>query len=627
MKIRLMLAAAVIGGGVCAADWKLPDPMTANHPGAEAAPDSSPRTFVDAEGFAARKKVLIEGLAKNDLQTWRRGYFTGGDPGKYTHGPIMAKLLLEPTAKDAIAMQNEARSLKEQYHFACVNWSRTLPIFGSVLTEQSQQTLAGAVDAYTYLGQGGTENHKTMWITAANVLPWYTTTGRMQRMNREQALARAKQELHRYVSGLYTAGPGEWDSSTYYMFTINGLMNIYDFSKDEDARLLAKAGLDLLTAQMALKYTDGLFCSPNQRGFAAGPVQTIADQTNWLWWGSNAQVTAEQTRRFNYAMHAATSSYRPNVVISNIAQRKVTPLPFEQRNGRGNYWYGQNIEPRPNAYLESLYVTRHATMGSLWNGFGSQMTRFQIAAASEQGGVSFTGGYPEHWDHVGKRTGRLSFRDGNGGFDQSAQVGPTYISLSRIPAEETTQYSFFTLLGEQPVQGDGWVIQQAGKALVAVRGLGDRTVIGQSDLTPAQKAENDKLAAEGKALKHTPLPIVRFEGLATGFIVELSDTDTFADAAAFLAALKERTRVDSSRMKQDMAVSYTSLAGRRIDIRHVADSRRAEASVDGQAVDFDSWKPHGGPLVTLEGRVLRISDGQRGFVVDFRGELPVYRGL
>ena len=33
----------------------------------------------------------------------------------------------------------------------------------------------------------------------------------------------------------------------------------------------------------------------------------------------------------------------------------------------------------------------------------------------------------------------------------------------------------------------------------------------------------------------------------------------------------------------------------------------------------------GGPFMKLQGRVLSVNDGRDGFIIDFTGELPVYK--
>ena len=332
----LPIALVCLIAPVAGAAWNLP--AAGDPPGGSAtAAASDPRTYPDAAGLDTRFTAIKQALATNDLGKWRRGYFAGGDPGKYLPGAAMARLLLDPGDPEAPKYLNDERSPKEHYHFAAVNWARMLPVFGDALTPGTRQVLQDQAARYgAYLEGTGTENHKVMWMTSANVLPSYLEDGRLAKRSKEAALADAKRQLRDYVKGLYAAGQGEWDSSTYLMFDLNGLLNVYDFAQDPETRLIARAALDWLVAGYALKYRDGVYTAPNQRGFAGGPAGSITDQTGWLWWGGNAKPSEEAMRNWLYTVHAGTSAWRPNRVLTRIARKEVTPLPVEQRNSKPN---------------------------------------------------------------------------------------------------------------------------------------------------------------------------------------------------------------------------------------------------------------------------------------------------
>jgi hypothetical protein len=437
----------------------------------DTAPIASPNTYPDEAGFKQRSDITLEGLRLNtDLGTWRRGFFTGGDPGKYVPSVVYARLQKDPADADAIAIMNDDRSFKEHYHFAALNWSRFYPLLGEkVLTDGTRKNFADAQFRYNYLNPTGTENHKTMSMTSANVLPWYTNVGTNNR-SVDETLKEAKDELRAYVKGLYAAGQGEWDSSTYWSFSVNGMLNIYDFSKDEETRLIARAALDWYVAGYALKYRDGLFCGPNQRGHYDAAVESISDRTGYLWWSTRAEVKPEDLRRAFHSIEPITSSWRPSAVLTNIATKNLPTLPVEFRNTKPNYWFGQGIPYRVNGYAEVFYVDKHFSMGTLLNGHGSQITRFQIVADTDSGPVAFTGGHPSRSDHTGKAEG-FGFADGIGRFESSAQVGPMAMTIWNVPDDEEIDYGFFSIPpGVTPVVIDDVVVMQAGKTLVALQG-------------------------------------------------------------------------------------------------------------------------------------------------------------
>ena len=53
-----------------------------------------------------------------------------------------------------------------------------------------------------------------------------------------------KRILLDYAAALYRIGMGEWDSENYHGHSVAPLLNVYDFAKDPDVKLAAKASLD-----------------------------------------------------------------------------------------------------------------------------------------------------------------------------------------------------------------------------------------------------------------------------------------------------------------------------------------------------------------------------------------------
>ncbi len=606
-----ILLALGFGFSTLAAAWELPDPATTKHPGAEQAPASSPTTYADAEGFDARASLVVKAVADGGLEKWRTGYFSGGDPGKYLPGHAMAKLLLDPDDAEVARYMNDDRSFKEHYHFAAVNWARFLPIFGDpILTDDTRQKLAQSAGNYdAYITGGGTENHRTMWWTSANVLPYYLEGGRLAKRDKARALAEAKQILRTYVSNLYDAGAGEWDSSTYTMFTLNGLMNIYDFSEDEESRLLAKAGLDLLVSAYALKYTDGVYAAPNQRGFAFQSHQSIADQTGYVWFGSNAPVDHEAARGYRYAIHAVTSAYRPNQVTTNLARKNVATLPATQHNRKANYWHGHNSEARLATH-ETVHLDTAFTMGSLWDGHASQHSRFQVVVPTDNGARTFTGGHPRKSDHTSKKIG-LGFADGTGRYIQSAQVGSTYIALAVAPEDEEARYTYFRFPDDvEPQMLGDWHTFTAGKAVVAVR-----PVVGKGEVVEEQE-------------RNQTFKMLRFPGRVSGFVVEVLP----AEPPDVLALRLEAAQLNADDLAGNLSLDYHSVAGQEIAFKFNPDpngdnhgNRLATVAIDGEPMAMNWPAAWGGPFMTLKDRVLKVNDGREGFVIDFTGDLPVYK--
>lgn len=624
--LRLPLAAALVAGMSVASSAEqvtIPSPATMTHPGAEQAPASSPLTYPDEEGFQKRARIVLEGVADNNLQTWRRGFFTGGDPGKYLPGHAMAKLLLGHDDPDIVALYNDNRSVREHYHFAAHNWARFLPLFGNkILTPEKRRELAERAHTYdAYHSGGGTENHVTQWRMAAAVLPHFLEgNGSIGRRSKDRILADMKEWLRGYVRGIYAAGNGEWDSSTYIPFTINGLLNIYDFSPDPEMRLMAKAGLDWFATAYALKYRDGVFTAPQQRGFAHLPHRTHADETGFIWFGSNATITPADTRPWRYTIHAITSSWRPNGVITSIARKDLPGLPVEFRNSKPNYW-GTTGQPRPAAFHETLYISNSFNLGSLWNGHGSQISRMSLVVDTPDGGVAFHGGHPRRSDHTGRKLNSINFADGNSRYTQTAQAGAALISMSLVPDDDEHDYSYFRVpLDVQPVRVRDWWVVSAGNVVAGIYPL----TSGEVELVDQGEGRNQ-------------VRFLKIPGRKSGFVLQVlempnaqdMDPEDLENAAA---AQLGRVRVDASRFQRNMRVAVRTHAGQTLDMTFNPDpagdahgNRIANVMIDGQRLSFENRPVYDGPFVHQANGVLTVNNGREGFVIDFTGDLPVYR--
>ncbi|MCH8474936.1 MAG: hypothetical protein LAT55_06880 [Opitutales bacterium] len=598
-------------------DWNIPDPFTTDHPGAEEAPASSPETFPDEEGFQERGRIILEGVARQDLQAYRRGYFTGGDPGKYLPGHAMAKLLMGVEDSDIERLMNDNRSYREHYHFASMNWGRFLPLFGeAILTEETKEKLAERAFRYTaYLQGGGTENHVTQWRTSAPVLPHYLPGDRgLSHQSKEATLDQGKEWLRGYVKGLYAAGQGEWDSSTYKIYTFNGLLNIYDFAKDEETRLLARAGLEFLATQYALKYRDGVFTAPNQRGFPYASHASDTDEVGYLWYGSSKEVTSDMTRGWRNTNHAFTSSWRPTEVLFNIATKNLPDLPVTFQNSKPNYW-GTTGEPRPSVRHETLFLSQYYSLGSLWNGHGSQHTRMQLVAEGDDGAFVFSGGHPRASNHEGRIEG-IRYRDGAGRYEQMGQVDGTLVLFARSPEKEENPHVFFTLAEGTEVNEveEGWHFIEAGNTFLALYPLGEE--VRQEEITVRRRVERD---------------VLLIDGANAGWVLETSDRARHDDLASFKTDVLENfelnvedaeTGVIRLRNLQGRVMEY-AFNPRDDDYQHA--NNTANVSIDGEKITFGDWPVYNGPFVHQADGVLRVNDGRRGYEIDFSGDLPVFR--
>jgi hypothetical protein len=91
-------------------------------------------------------------------------------------------------------------------------------------------------------------------------------------------------------------------------------------------------------------------------------------------------------------------------------------------------------------------------------------------------------------------------------------------------------------------------------------------------------------------------------------------------------------RLDTSRLAEHLEVTYTDPEGKSLFMRFNPDpngnlhgNRAAHAEINGEAVTFGQRPVYDGPNVHQDEGVLTVNDGTRGFVIDFTGDLPVYK--
>ncbi len=597
LRIPLLFALCVLGG-VVAAERALPDWRKDPPGGGPAA--ASPSSYPDAEGFASRAALVVENLAQEDLRRWRTGFFAGGDPGRYLPPAAMAKLLLDP--EDAMAREhlNDRRSPTEHDAGAAVNWARLLPLFPQALAPATRREFATRAAGASYLTGGGSETQVVMLRSAALVLAEQLDHERFSGLPRAAARAEVKSWLKRWVKALYAAGPVDWDCPQHLVFVINSLLNIYDFSSDGDCRLLARAGLDRLVAAYALKYTDAVHAGPHLRGSAAGRWSALTDQTGWLWWGADASPSPAQAAEFRHTIHAQTSAWRPNQVLTSLARKRLPALPVEHRaikaaadTGRVPADVVQGVASA--GWNETLYTSASFTLGSLGriaSGGPVPSDRFQLAVRSTQGTLTFTAG--------------TSLADDDGRYDQTAQIGSALVRLVRLPSD--TAYAYVALPASlvadaPPVLDGGWWILKAGRAWIGIRGLGAPGSVGEHEIPGSARGAS--------------VPALRFPGKTGGFALIVGEA-AYADRAAFVAALGQ-TGLNGSD-----GVAFTGLDGKSVTVRWQESGSEPAVTHDGGA-RAAMQGPIAGPLIRCEASVLSVSDGKDGYQIDFSGDLPIYR--
>ncbi len=244
-------------------------------------------------------------------------------------------------------------------------------------------------DSYNLFMSEGTENHIAMTRPAAYL---YAQIARdsfpTDFPDAQQKLDSAKLWIMEWAKTLYTAGLGEWNSSTYAPYGMIGWIALYDGAKDPEVRKVAQAVLDYYACEMALHYTQGIvggYESRNGTGYES--VVSGSDYFSWLWFGESPRkiswAVGTQNVEASTAVYAAVSDYRPPLAAVKLAKKQLTKNAMYY-NSKGEY-----LMNNPGAVKQTFYIGNTYTLGAAYLPYGG-----------------FTGGDSQFqaWKFVGKVT-------------------------------------------------------------------------------------------------------------------------------------------------------------------------------------------------------------------------------
>ncbi|MFP4053289.1 MAG: hypothetical protein ACLFV7_05420 [Phycisphaerae bacterium] len=582
------------------------------------------------KGFDTRAQFVLRSIAQddpNEVADW--AIRVVGDPHKYTHGPILATLATDaPNAPAIQALRkmvpvNRRKGDRGLYHFAAYYRARLYLQFRDQLPPDvvtaTEQDVREHLDVMT---RGGTENHGFMHRTSGYIFTEYVDGPYPPGERTSQAWLR--QWLKDQVDKFYTAGQGEYDSSTYVTFTAAGWTNIFDYTRNPGMKKLSRAALEWLATSQAVKYFHGCNMGPESRGFATGAVETNTDRLNWLWWDDSARPVIQQgfykLGRFVHAVAVpALSSYRPHRVIRRIARKQV-PLPFEVHASKPQYYPSV-----ANKDQEYLYINRHYAMGTLYSPEKGvrvrgtilpQTTMFKAALldANDVRVFGMSNGYHRHFPLEGRTP-----------YDQHHQKRSAAVNICHIQAEEDVRTKHRSLLGYpkaagEPVKDGEWYFWQVGDAYLAARPLNGKASPG----VPTVPDKGGKTAVPVKTEKYAYLIS---PGRLTGWVVQLGQKPRYADLAAFRKAVLARCKLDTSLLRKLRTVTFTSLEGDALKIRHTGGpGGRPEAYTNGNLLMWENWPVYDSPYVkqAAGSGVLRLTDGTETLTIDVTGEWPTF---
>ncbi len=197
-----------------------------------------------------------------------------------------------------------------------------------------------------------------------------------------------KEKIQRYVWALYHIGMGEWDSEVYHGHTFAPYLNLYDFAKDPEVKLLAKAALDWMSIAAAIKYYRGGWGGPVKRDYGVGNVAMTSSAARifWLYFGD---TPLSNDRPEKDSLFLITSSYRPPLAAVALAHKNFNK-PLEILSSKPLYenWKpGNSDEP---GYWETQFIGHSYQMGSLVAKFADgDVAPFKLISYNSQRGVDY----------------------------------------------------------------------------------------------------------------------------------------------------------------------------------------------------------------------------------------------
>jgi len=443
----------------------------------------------------------------------------------------------------------------------------------------------------------GTENLFLMRLTSVYLMA--EETG-----NRDTA-GLYRQAILDYTRTLYRVGIGEWDSENYHGHSIAPLLNLYDFAKDRDVQLAAKACLDFYAAAGAVKYWRGGFNGPTKRDYNhAQPFGGSAANALWVWFGEHPRGKTDHWE--SDEVHQITSAYRPPLAVVQLA-RKQFPKPVEIFAAKPAYEATtQSKSDSAPEYAETQYIAHTYQMGSLTGGTsvdGGDVNGFKILAWDEQQGAVALHAAPSE----------------NASYPGSPMYKQGVVAAANRVAQQENVALWLVQDGQSPwlwtIPDDVKVSSQQGvtflecdRTWVAIRPLGAGPLQVDAERT-SQLNDNPKSSFLGHQVLSTRGANDRYCGLA----IEVGERESHGSLAKFKQAVLA-AEVDLAELDAGVA-RYKTTDGKWLGIHWNEDPLRLGVWRNGQRRDLSKLSLYDSPVISAAwgAGMLEVNAGDASF--------------
>ncbi|MEL4895895.1 hypothetical protein [Crocosphaera sp. Alani8] len=337
-----------------------------------------------------------------------------------------------------------------------------------------------------------------------------------------------KKKIQRYVWALYHIGMGEWDSEVYHGHTFAPYLNLYDFAKDPEVKLLAKAALDWMSVAAAIKYYRGGWGGPVKRDYGGGNVAmgSSAARTFWLYFG---ETPLPNNRPETDSLFLITSSYRPPLAAVALAQKKFNkPLEILSTKPLYENWKPGNSDAP--GYWETQFFGHSYQMGSLVAKFADgDVAPFKLMAYNSQRGM----------DYFIANSGKNLLRSGKRPGDQIGQYNNLLIWL-RPPSNSNFNFQV-PKNTKVEIENDIWFFQLE-KTWLAIHPI---------NLKPYQEVINKKERYSQEKFLKSDMDNENFYG----FVLEVGEQEFYGTYQQFKDNVKNKSQLNLEKLTRGV-VNY-----------------------------------------------------------------------
>ncbi len=363
-----------------------------------------------------------------------------------------------------------------------------------------------------------------------------------------------------FVKSLYRIGQGEWDSENYHGHSIAPVHSLYDFAKDQQVKLLAKACLDWFYAAGAVKYRRGGFNGPTKRDYNhVAPFGGSAAGMLWVMFGDAPRAN---THLESDEVHIISSAYRAPEAVVHLAKKNLDG-PVEIFAAKPGYTATQqgDYELGPQ-YLETQYLSRTFQLGTLARGTQERdVNGFKIMMDNSKTGVDdiqcicgpdpLYPGSPKY--QPGKLAGRnrvAQYRNMAIWLVEDGKSDWVWVMPKAVAVEQQNGITF--LEGEQT-----WIaIHPVNLSIKGVDGALTEKI--------AFKIKGDK--KEPHWTNHQVVSAKGKGGTLCGFAIEIGESGDYENFAAFKKAICSNAVLDDSGIESQV-VQYKGTCGDTIKMR------------------------------------------------------------